>query len=228
MPVTLKDVRDELRERLNELNARQWSDSILNKWINEGARDLARRTECIRDRATINLVVGTQEYTGPTDAIRIHRVEYRESDRTITLEYRDFNSMDQVWWTAQRDTEGIPGLYTMWGMPPSLKLVLFPTPSVASTTLTVYYYRYPANVQSDMSTVECPEGWYDAIVTYAEMMALRRDDQEKWVASKEMYEEKMTDLLVTAQRFSDASGMIDGWSGGGGAMPGWLVGGNGY
>lgn len=222
MSSTLKMLRDDLRDRLDELDARQWTDAQLSKWINEGARDLTRRTECLRDRWTTPTVIGTQEYTGPTDLIRLHRVEYQAADdQTHALEYRDFQNMDSVWWSSQKTAEGTPLYYTTWGMPPNFKIVLFPTPAAVGT-IRCFYYRLSATALDDTTTVEVPEGWEDAVVTYAEMMAMRRDGNPAWQESKGLYEEKLSDLLVTAQRYGDQAGMIDTFNGSGG-LPGWLV-----
>ena len=91
------------RVRLNELSARQWEDQDIRDWLNEGARDIARKTECLQDRETIAAIVGTSEYTISASAIRVHRVEFTPtSERTQPLQYADVKSLDGYGW-AQRD-----------------------------------------------------------------------------------------------------------------------------
>lgn len=215
-------LRDDLRDRLSEADARQWSDAELNRWINEGARDLTRRTECIRDSYDISGVQSQGEYTGPTDIVRLHLVTYDDgSGNTYDLEYRDFNSMSQVWGST-RDAEGRPMFYTTWGMPPNLKITVFPKPLDSLGTITVRYYRFAATALDDLDTIEVPTGWEDAVVLYAEMTAFRKDGDQRWTDSKALYMEKMADLLATSLRFTDAAGQIDRWDGGG-HLPAWLV-----
>jgi hypothetical protein len=222
MPQTLSELRTSLRERISELNPRQFPDIYLNKLINEGARDLCRRTECLRDTWTIATAPATQQYTGPSNIVRLHRVEVEDSDGSRTpLEYRDFQSMDHVWHTSQATASGDPLLYTTWGMPPNLKVILYPTPSNAGT-LRLHYYRFPTAAISDATAIEVPEGWEDAVVTYAEYKAWRRDGDSRWQDSKAIYEEVMADLLVTAVRYNDQSGSVDEWGNGFG-LPAWLT-----
>lgn len=221
MPSTLKMLRDDLRERLHEPDPRQYRDTWLNKIINEGAKDLCRRTECHRATWTADTLDLVQSYTGPADIVRVHRLEFIQSDdTTIPLEYRDFNSMDQVWHTRQTTTTGTPLVYTTWGMPPTLKLVLFPTPEPTGT-IKLYYYRLPALALSDATVIEVPEGWEDAVVAYAESRALRRDGDQRWTEAKQLYDEMLSDLLVTSTTYNDQPGQIDSWTNFG--LPSWLT-----
>lgn len=231
MSKTQAQLLDELRIRLDEATSRQWTDAILRGYINNGADDIARRTETLLDRGTIAGVAGTQEYTITTRVIRIHRVEWKATgdSNVYPLEYRDFNNMDAVWWAHQTVTVARPELYTLWGFPPSLKLVLYPTPDVGGT-IKYFYYRLPAVLATASAAdanvvVECPEGWEDAIVDYAEYMALRRDADPRWQEARQLYEAKIGELYDNTRRWSDASGMIVG-EGGMGGIPAWLYNGD--
>lgn len=215
-----------VRERLDEATEHQWNDDELRRLINEGAKDIARKTESLLDRDDITAVAGTQEYTMSTDTIRVNRVEWRPDgdDQVYPLEYRDFNNADGVWWTGQIQTEGTPVIYTMWGFPPSLKLIAYPTPSVAGV-FKVYYYRLPVELAVDGSdsgtTVEIPEGWDDVVADYAEFRALRKDRDPEWQTAKAIYDEHVLDLNATSRRWTDQAGMIVA---GTSFVPSWLYG----
>lgn len=221
MPVTLSSLLDDVRERIDEITARRWSDVSLITWINEGARDVARRSEVLQDRKDIAALANVQEYTLPTDMIRVHRVEFKPtgSDQIYTLEYKDFNNLDAVWWSSKSVTTGTPALFTMWGFPPSAKLIAYPTPSV-SGTFTVYYYRFPTTVASDTDQVELPEGWHDLVVNYCEYLALRKDADPRWREAKQIYEENLGNLFDISRRWSDQAGSIEVNTT---MVPGWLV-----
>lgn len=101
MTLILSAARTLVRERVDEPSARFYSDTELNHWINEGCKDLARRTQSVQTSATQFVTINVQSYTAPTDVIRILRIEFEPTGagNTYPLEYRDFNNMDEVWWT---------------------------------------------------------------------------------------------------------------------------------
>lgn len=218
---TLGFLRLDLRSHLDEASARQWSDGELNRWLNEGARDIARRTEVLQTTSNVAVVASTQQYAMPTDLIRCYRVEWRPTgDSSVyPLEYRDFNSMDAVWWSQQTISTGDPAIFTLWGFPPSLNIVLYPTPSRAGT-LKVFYYRYPSERRTDSETLDIPEGWHDLAVLYAEYVALRKDGDQRWVEAKQIYEEKLGELLDLTRRWTDQADSIQTATS---VLPGWLV-----
>lgn len=203
----------DVRERVDESTSHMWEDTELRRWINDGARDVARKTETLLTTQTIDGVVGTASYTMPTDIIRVHRVEWitEAGDQIYPLEYRDYNSADSVWWTQQNQTEGIPVIFTMWGFPPTLQLILYPVP-VDVGTIKIYYYRLPTELTLDGSesdqSVEIPEGWHDVIADYVEYRALRKDRDPTWTEAKQLYDEHVLDLNTTTRRWIDEAGMI--------------------
>lgn len=226
MPKTLGQLVTDTRDRLDEVTAQQWTEPQLRKWINEGARDLARRCEVLQDRADVNAVANTQEYALPAGVIRVYRVEYRPNGSTevLPLEYRDFNNMDAVWWSQQTVARNKPRMFTMWGFPPNLKMIVYPTPDTAGS-FKVFYYRFPADLATDGSadgtTVEVPEGWWDALVDYCEYMGLRKDADPRWQDAKAKYEETIGNLFDTSRRWSDQASVIV--PDGPGPLPLWLI-----
>ena len=80
---TLGTLVSRTRDRLNEATARFWTDDQLKNWINEGQRDIARRLEVIQSEASINIVAETNDYTPELNIVRIHRVEYVDSQGII-------------------------------------------------------------------------------------------------------------------------------------------------
>jgi len=224
--------QDELRDRLDEASAAFWTNKQIQRWLNQAVRDIARKTEWLRSRDSQSVVPGTQEYTTPLDAIRIHRAEYvRTGDNQVyPLEYRDWNAMDNVWWTQQTITSQTPAFWTMWGAVPNLSVALYPIPSTAGT-LKLFYYKAPAELAVDDSdaavVLEVPEGWEDLVLQFAEYCALRKDSDPRWQEAKALYDENLADLYTTAIRFTDQAGQMV-YDVGVGGLPGWLVGGEGY
>lgn len=215
MTKTQANMIDDARSRLDEPTAKQWSDAELRRWINQGARELQRKTETLQATSTIATVAGQQQYTAPADVIRIYRVEFLGTASLVqNLEYRDFNTMDGVWWSSQLTVTGQPQLYTMWGFAPALKIILYPLPDSSSTSIKVYYYRYPTqraeSTSADAATViECPEGWEDLITDFVEYMALRKDRDPRWQEAKALFEQRATEMFEMTRRWTDQAGMMD-------------------
>lgn len=221
MSDTLLSMRTKVRRRLDESTARFWTDADLNEWINEGAREVARRAETLQATTNISSVADTQQYSLPSNVFRVHRVEFtRDPSRSTALEYRDFNTMDSIWWGSHYMSPGDPYWYTMWGFPPTLAMIVYPTPpdSIADA-FKVYYYRMPATASADGDSVEIPSGWDDIILDYCEYSAFRKDADPRWSDAKALFEAKMQNMVDTTRRWTDQAGSYDT---GIGPLPRWI------
>lgn len=219
----------EIRNKLNSLNTRRFSDSQVRTWINEGIADITRRSECNRTSTTIAVSAGTQEYTGPTDAVRIHMVQYNRTGDTqkYDLQYMDVKNMSSIGYTSVETTQGTPACFWTWGYPPNLKINLYPIPSAAGS-LKVFYYSIPVPLaidsNSDQNTsVNVPQGWEDLIVDYATYQGLLSDANPRWQTYKQEYESKFTGIVDAASRYIDQAGMI---ANGNTMVPAWLYAGD--
>jgi hypothetical protein len=177
-------------------------------------RDVARRTETIQTTGTINLVAGTQTYTAPTDVLRIYRVEFRQtSGRSYVLDFRDYNNADSIWWSTQLTTSSTPMMWTAWGFPPNLNIVLYPIPNSSTDTLRIYYYQTPTELATDGSaggsTVTIPAGREDLIVDFTEYMALRKGRDPRWQEAKALYDERVGNMIDQTRRWTDQIGTYD-------------------
>ncbi len=223
MSRTLGDCRGDLRSRLDEISARFWTDQELNRWLNEGALDVARRGECLADTTTATIAASSGAAVPlPTDGFRLHRAEF-SNDLGVTvypLEFRDPNEMDEYWINRTQQMYR-PSFLVPSGYPPNWTAGLYPIPA-SSGTLTTYYYRTPATAVADTDPLDLPSGWEDIAIVYASYVALRKDGNPQWRDAKEEYSEKLASMIDTTRRFHDQSGFIVG--GGGGLLPGWLVG----
>lgn len=212
------------RDRLDEATARRWSDAQLTRFINEGGRDVARKTECLFDTEAIAVTAGDDEVTGPIDMVRIHRVEFSRTGDTQTyaLEFRDWNAMDPVWWTQQNITQSSnPAYYTLWGFPPAVTIRVYPLPASAGS-LKVFYFRLPAAVSVGADLLDIPEGWENLVVSFAEYTALRSDADPRWQEAKQIYEQDLSSMVATVTRFSDQAGQFVPDQISGGYVPEWL------
>jgi hypothetical protein len=211
LATALTAVRVLLDETTGSETSGAWPNPQLRRWVNEACKDIARRTESLQTKTTISATAGTQEYTLPAAMTRVTRVEWQPdgSSQLYPLEYADFNNMDSVWWTQQAITQQTPRMYTMWGYPPSLKLVIYPKPPSAGT-FNVFYYALPTALATDgtqdSSTLPIPEGWEDCVYAYVEYMALRKDRDQRWQEARQIYEGLVTEMIDLTQRWTDQSG----------------------
>lgn len=217
---TLSDLRTDVQLHLDEIVSRYWTPSELNTWINEGARDIARKSETLQALASINALTGVQQYDMPQDLCRMHRMEFAPagSINVYPLEPRSLNEMDSVWGISQKVSQSYPVYYSLWGFPPNLKVILYPTPSQPGS-LAVWYYRLPLQALSDTDTIEVPEGWHDLVVLFCEYVAKRKDGDQTWAEAKQLYEERLGDMIDMTRRWVDSAGVM---TTGTANIPGWL------
>lgn len=216
MALTMAQALTRVREQVDESSAAQWSQTELRRWIMEAAKDIARRTRCLRSSATVSSVAGQSEYTVSTRLVEVTHADYLASGWSAPrpLTYVDLHTKASFGYASAF----YPQFFSMWGEPGALKVILHPAPAASSETLTLYYYRLPAEIDlagtQDSNTVEIPEGWDDLIYLYAEACARRRDQQsDAWKDAFQLYETKLAELSAIALRYTDQAGsMVDDWS----------------
>lgn len=221
---TMGDVLEQVRDRLDEATAHQWTDEQLRRWINEGVRDVARRSEALMITDDVAGVIGTHEYTLPGDIVRIHRVEWRPTSGGVyTMQFVALKDGDALWSTMQETSQGTPSVWSLWGFSPALKLKVYPTPAEAGS-FKVWSYQMPANLSdtgsADGTTLSIPTGWEDLVSDYAEYHALRKDRDPAWQEAKAIYDEHLLDLVATAQQWTDQATSI---TPSGNMVPDWLA-----
>jgi hypothetical protein len=221
MTQTLSVALSSVRSLLDEPSAQFWSDAELTHWINAGCTDLARRVEWKRAQATIAVTGGTQSYTAPVDTYRIYRIQFTptSSQNTYTVEFRGYMEMDQIWGINQQWPASYPLYYTLWKVPPTMSIILYPVPSQAGN-LTVFYYQQVVPAVATTDNIDVLSGWEDTVDDYACYRALRKDADPRWQDFKASYEEKVTAMIDTTRTFQDQAGTF---TTGQSALPTWLV-----
>jgi hypothetical protein len=226
MPTTLTTLIAATRSILNETTTRFFSDAEITTWLNDGCRDIARRAEVIQQFNTSVAAVAAQaKYALPTDIIRVHRVEYVPTGQTqtYTLMASTEQELDQVFGINQ-DQQGVyPQYYAIWGYPggtgaAALKMRVYPVPAIAGT-FNIFYYAVPAAMVNGSDVAIIPEGWQDLLVLYAEYAARRKDQRPDWSDAKQLYDEKIEELIEVTRKWHDQAGSV---SVGGNNVPSWL------
>jgi hypothetical protein len=221
MAVPLSTALTQVRSLLDEPVAQFWQNSELTGWINEACEDIARKVEWKRGIANPAVSVGVQKYTAPIDTYRIYRIEFvpTASQDTYTVEFRGYMEMDQIWGINQQWPASYPLYYTMWNVPPTMQIILYPVPSQAGV-LNVYYYQQIVPVVLNTDNLDVLAGWEDMTYDYAVYRALRKDSDPRWQEFKNTYMDKLTDMIDTTRTFQDQAGTF---TTGQAALPEWLV-----
>lgn len=214
---TLGELRADVRQRIDETNAAYWTDPTLDFWIAEACRDIARRTECLESVKVIPTVTEQIQYPAPDDAIRIHRIEYRDSGGSVyPLEFRPIDGMDNIWYTF-RTASGVPAFWSWWGYPmvnETSQLYIYPSPSeTLGEGLWVFYYRLPRKAEADDDPVDVPSGWEDLVALYCEYTARRKENSPQWRDAFDLYEGRIENLMGASRHFSDQATYVDGFTG---------------
>lgn len=225
MATTVATAITAIRERLDEATASQWSEIMLRRWLNEGLRDIGRRTYHYQTASTLAVVAGTGTYTADADIIRINQVYFQptaDTTQKIPLQARTWAAMDEVWGNRQDLQSGYPVMFATRGYSPQVIIKLFPVPSVAGT-LFMNTARMPANldIAGGTGNIDCPEAWVEIAYFYCEFMARRKD--KDYEGAKDSFEQYglMIDNMITNGDYLNATDEFvfhgAGW------LPGWLV-----
>lgn len=218
---TAAQIITRVRARLDEATPKFWSEADTIGWLNEALRDAGRFTRHITDVRTIALTGGVGEYTMPAEVIEIEHVYYLPGDgRQIPLVGQSYDNMNNTWGAYQNSYTGEPHAYALWGVPPALKLRLYPAPDL-SADLSVLVTRMPASVTASGDTVDWPPAWEDVLEDYIEMAALRKARDPRWQESFQMYTSKRDNLNINGHYANDPHTFVhDGYAG---MVPRWLV-----
>lgn len=189
-------------------------------WINDGARDIARRTETLEAVDAIAWTAGNATQAVPTDLVRAHRCEFVDSSglNTYLVELFAKQELDQVWGILHTQQSSYPSYGYLYGFQPNTVLGLFQVPA-QNGTINLEYYRYPAAMAADNDPCEIVNGWEDLIVDYVEIQVLKRDRDPLWAPSKQLYDEKIAEMTEKTRNWHDQAGVI---TVGNRQVPSWL------
>jgi len=164
-------IRSLIRKKLGETTAQFWSDAELNTWINDGCRDIAFYTKCLRTNKKMNITESTSDYTLSTF----------DSTLTAILEvyyYQDGNSWERIESTSREqldaespgwksDDDSTPQKY--WWSREEDKIGFWPPPDGANDGdeyAHIYFSKDHADLSLDTASPALPTFLHPAIVDY--------------------------------------------------------------
>ncbi len=221
MSDSIANLRQVVRDRLEESTARFWSDPQLNRALFEGANWVARKGEVLEETAAINVAPNQQRYPLPFDGIRVHRATFTPIGQNVQvypLKPSTLYEADAVWGTFQQQQSSYPQMFVIWGYPPGIaantvapnastnaywQIQLYPVPSQPGT-LNVNYYRTPRPLTgSDSDVLEIPAGWEGVLVDYCVYRAALIDHDPQFSEYKQQFEEGLADMIDKTRNWHD-------------------------
>lgn len=192
----------------------------LNSWINDGAKDIARRTESLEASAAIAWTAGAASKPAPADLIRAHRCEFVDLSglNTYSVELKAKQELDQIWGILHTQQSSYPSYGYLQGFPPNTVLNLYPVPAQAGT-VNLEYYRLPAPMNADADPLDLVVGWEDLLELYVESEVQRKERDPIWSATKQLYDEKVVDMVEKTRQWHDQAGVM---TVGNRQVPSWL------
>lgn len=217
MAQQLSDYISRARSVLDEPSARFWTNAELTNWINDAARDLARKSEgLLVFDASMQIFANVATYNLELDVIRVHRMEFvpTQSNQTYPVRASSQDEMDQIWGTYQANPASYPSWFVTKGYPGGsgssvFQVQFYPVPSQAGT-MNIYYYKMPARMGNPdvdstqlVRTIDLPEGWDDLIIMYVEWRGLRKTKDPSWQEAYQLYNDQLDYLLNVTRYFHD-------------------------
>lgn len=171
--MTFSQIQTEVRRRLNELNANFWSDSDVNRSINDGYDEMSDASEWYETSATVttfanqtyydmtsltgSTVLSPKSCQNPTTKFWLHPVDPLFMDTQVHPRWGQIQSQPEYYLTR--------GLFQI-GFAPKVN---------ADSTLTLYFTAMPAELSAASDTPGFPQEYHYGIVEYALYDLLSQD-----------------------------------------------------
>jgi hypothetical protein len=154
------------RNRYNAIDDPHFSSAMIMDIIYQASMTLAVECFCIEQTYTTTSTSGTREYSYPSNAMSIRRVEY--------------NGVKVIPSTLERDPKsntsapsGTPAEYAIW----EDDIIFFPTPNATGDTVKVFTYNRPQAVTSS-STLEVPAEYHLDMIDLILSVMYAKDQNE--------------------------------------------------
>jgi hypothetical protein len=175
--VNVADIKMRAKRSFGDEASVQLFDADIIRWINDAMKEIAQQNDLLETLATTVLVVGTAEYTFPTDMLTLRAIRVGNKK----LEFLTLQQADEFITNYENPTgyqTGQPTHFWVWAN----KFTLYPTPDSSSATdIKTYYTRMPVDVANDVDIPELATIYHARIVEYVLQQAYEMD--EDWQAS---------------------------------------------
>lgn len=158
---TLTLMRTDVRRMLQERVEGRFTDTDVDRWINEGATFVAASTRCMRSSTTATAVTGTDEYSMPSDCPGAWAITRLDWDGVPLNEVAFEKKNDALAPGTDVTAQNVPQVWSAYGE----KYVLTPPPNSAGT-MKAWHAQIPDVITTnDELPLPCIYG--PAVILYA-------------------------------------------------------------
>lgn len=198
--MNLGDLKTQVKRIFGDESEVQLTNADIVRWANNAQVHFIMNNEGILEVTSFaNSVIGTQEYTLPTNLLVLDSVSYKQGSQLsyYTLYGKSLQEFDEYLngWDGAAFGNGAPAYFHKYAN----KLRLFPIPDENGTNnIKIYYRKRPTTLVNDGDTPEIPEEYHNAMVDYILQRAFFMD--EDYEASQLAANSVQNDLNANSER----------------------------
>lgn len=196
----VQDVADRVRRQFGDESSVQVTDTDIIHWVNDAQREIVAQSEDLLQTSVLtSTVANQQDYDVPTDMFVLKSLHYKPTSLTsfIRLKALSMEEFDEYidGWEGSLYAASDPIVYHIYAG----KIKLFPVPVVDITNgLKIYYSRKPVSATSLSDTVDLPDSYFNAVVSYCLAKSFEMD--EDWGAAANMAGQMNSDVRRNQNR----------------------------
>jgi len=165
-------IKELVREQANEPAAAFWSDNEIYLYMHAGEIMLADETNSTeKTDTTTTTVVGTADYTKPTDVVNILYLQW-DGFPITKVDVREFDLVSGAYFGSTAD-QGNVYYYREFGN----TITLYPTPN-ATKTLKYYYVAEPTLKSDASASFDIPQQFTPFLIPYILWQMYLKDSEE--------------------------------------------------
>lgn len=178
-----------VRSQFDEDTAAFLSDANdIYPYMSDAEMELANDIGCTQGvDANTSTVAGTQEYTRPSDCLRIEVLRWN-GVKLKKIDLQEYETISGAYYGATT-TQGNPVYYYEWAD----VVGLYPIPDTVQT-LSYYYVKRPAAVTASSAAFTVTEEFHSAIVDYCLFRAYLKDQDGRAEIHQQRWEERKKKL----------------------------------
>jgi hypothetical protein len=164
--VTPTELITMIRQRTNTVGDTFWSDDEILGYIYDACMQMAKEAYAIERTYTTTTVAGTREYSFPTTAMAIKRLEY-DGSKLQKINDREDDQLTGL--NANTTSQGKPQYYWTWNR----TIYLRPIPD-AAMSLKIFSFNEP-QVLTTASALEIPTQFQVDTIDYAKKLMAAKE-----------------------------------------------------